>query len=65
MLDFAELRNRILMGEGEVPEEVQESPITKEFLRPATGFPILFGGLSVALVIADKMKLEMLSKEGE
>jgi len=65
MLDFAELRNRILMGEDEVPEEVTESPITKEFLRPATGFPILFGGLSVALVIADKIKLEMLSKEGE
>lgn len=65
MLDFAELRNRILMGEDEVPEDIQESPITKEFLRPATGFPLLFGGLSIALVIADKMKLELLSKEGE
>ena len=65
MLDFAELRNRILMGEDEVPEEITESPITKEFMRPATGFPLLFGGLSVALVIADKLKLEMLAKEGE
>jgi len=55
MLDFAELRNRILMGEDEVPEEVKESPLTQEFLRPATGFPILFGGLSVAFVIADKL----------
>tara|TARA_B100001113_G_C20999412_1_gene574266 strand:+ start:111 stop:644 length:534 start_codon:yes stop_codon:yes gene_type:complete len=65
MLDFAELRNRILMGEDEVPEEVKESPLTQEFLRPATGFPILFGGLSVAFVIADKLKLEILAQDGE
>ena len=39
MLDFAELRNRILMGEDEVPEEITESPITKEFMRPDYGFP--------------------------
>ena len=35
MLDFAELRNRILMGEDEVPEEVKESALAQEFLRPA------------------------------
>ncbi len=65
MLDFAELRNRILLGEDEVSEDVKESPITQEFLRPATGFPILFGGLSVAFVIADKLKLEILAEDGE
>lgn len=65
MLDFAELRNRILNGEEELPEEVTESPIVEEFLRPATGFPIVFGGLSVLFVVMDKLKLEILSQEGE
>ena len=59
MLDFAELRNRILNGEEELPEEVTESPIVEEFLRPATGFPIVFGGLSVLFVVMDKLKLEL------
>ena len=63
MLDFAELRNRILNGEDEIPDEVKESPVTEEFLRPATGFPIMFGALSVALVVADKLKLEMLKTD--
>ena len=60
MVDFAELRNRILNGEEEIPDEVKESPVTEEFLRPATGFPIM---LSVALVVADKLKLEMLKTD--
>jgi hypothetical protein len=63
MVDFAELRNRILNGEDDIPEEVKESPVTEEFLRPATGFPIMFGALSVALVVADKLKLEMLKTD--
>jgi hypothetical protein len=63
MVDFAELRNRILNGEDEIPDEVKDSPITEEFLRPATGFPIMFGALSVALVVADKLKLEMLKTD--
>ncbi len=63
MVDFAELRNRILNGEDEIPDEVKESPVTEEFLRPATGFPIMFGALSVALVVADKLKLEMLKTD--
>ena len=61
MVDFAELRNRILNGEDELPEDIKESPVVEEFLRPATGFPILFGAMSVALVVADKLKLEMLN----
>jgi len=65
MLDFAELRNRILMGEDEVPDEVKESALAQEFLRPATGFPILMGGLSIAFVMADKLKLDILAKDGE
>ena len=63
MVDFAELRNRILSGEDELIDEVKESPVAEEFLRPGTGFPILFGGLSVALVIADTLKLEMLKTD--
>tara|TARA_R110000751_G_scaffold304405_2_gene419852 strand:+ start:105 stop:635 length:531 start_codon:yes stop_codon:yes gene_type:complete len=65
MLDFAELRNRILNGEEELPEEVTESPIVEEFLRPATGLPLVFGGLSVLFVVMDKVKLEILAQEGE
>ncbi len=65
MLDFAELRNRILNGEDELPEEVMESPLMEEFLRPATGFPLVFGGLSVLFVVMDKLKLEILAQEGE
>jgi len=63
MVDFAELRNRILNGEDELPEDMKESPVVEEFLRPATGFPILFGAMSVALVIADTLKLEMLKSD--
>ncbi len=65
MLDFAELRNRILNGEDELPEEVMESPLMEEFLRPATGLPLVFGGLSVLFVVMDKLKLEILAQEGE
>lgn len=65
MLDFAELRNRILNGEEELPEEVMESPLMEEFLRPATGLPLVFGALSVLFVVMDKLKLEILAQEGE
>ena len=51
------------MGEDEVPEEVK-SPLTQEFLR-LLRFSILFGGLSAAFVIADKLKLEILAQDGE
>jgi hypothetical protein len=42
-----------------------ESPLMEEFLRPATGLPLVFGGLSVLFVVMDKLKLEILAQEGE
>ncbi len=66
MLDFAELRNRILYAdESEDSLEQKKTPLSEELTHPLTGFPLFLGGIMLAFVVMDKLKLNILAKEGE
>ena len=64
MIDFADLRNRILYGEGEEDEPSEPSGLSKEMFldQPLTGFATILGGATVAFCGLDKMKFELLGQ---
>ena len=64
MIDFADLRNRILYGEGEEEETSEPSSMSKELFleQPLTGFATILGGATVAFCGLDKMKFELLGQ---
>ena len=59
MVDFAELRNQILFGEGDTSPREQSS-IEKEVMTPSTGVPLFLGAATLAFCIADKAKFDVL-----
>ena len=64
MIDFADLRNRILYGEGEEESSSEPSSLSKELFldQPITGFATILGGATIAFCGLDKMKFELLGQ---
>ena len=59
MVDFAELRNQILFGEGDTTPR-EKSSLETEVMVPSTGLPLFLGAATLAFCILDKAKFDVL-----
>jgi hypothetical protein len=59
MVDFAQLRNQILFGEGDTTPR-EPSSLEKEVMSPSTGIPLFLGVATLAFCIIDKAKFDVL-----